>query len=413
LERKKIITWCLYDWAGNAFSTIIITFIFSSYFTKSIMPNIITGTSYWGWAISLSGILIALTSPFIGLIANNNAKRNPLFRLLTLLCIILTATLFFSTPKSNHIATTLGVVVIANTAFELALIIYNGYLYQLVEKQYYGRISGWGWGSGYAGGLCVLVISLWLIGSGVFTSSNSLNIRVTSILAAGWMLIFSLPLLVNLPRTKLKNIAPTKLKEHLAELKATLSYIICNRKILFFMLARLFYIDGLNTIFAFGGIYASGTFHLNFHQILEFAIGINISAGLGCLAFAWLDDKIGADKVIVTALIGLFLSTLTILITHNLHVFWVVSIGLGIFVGPLQASSRSYMIRLCNKNNVYKLFGFYSLVGKVTAFIGPFFVALLTEQFQSQRAGMSTVCVMLTIGLIIFIYSIKTPTKST
>jgi UMF1 family MFS transporter len=175
-----------------------------------------------------------------------------------------------------------------------------------------------------------------------------------------------------------------------------------------FLLARMIYTDGLNTLFAFGGIYAAGTFGMSFEEILIFGILLNVAAGLGAVGFGWIDDLLGAKPTIMLALVGLTAAGTSILLVDSQA--WFIALGcvIGLFIGPAQAASRSLMARLAPAEVRNELFGIYALSGKATAFIGPALVGWVTVWADSQRAGMATIPVFFIVGAIL-LWPLKDP----
>ena len=202
---KKVLNFALYDFANSAFTTIIITFIFSTYFAKQIAPTPILGQSYWGWTIGITGILIALIGPFIGSFADKKNCIVLFIRLFTICCIFFTSLLWFAKPSENYLFFTLIIVAISNFFYELSLIFYNSILKNVSKDTDLGKSSGIGFGLGYIGGILILIICI-----KVFIDNNALpfglskenaeNIRATSIVVSLWYLIFSIPFLFSLKK---------------------------------------------------------------------------------------------------------------------------------------------------------------------------------------------------------------------
>jgi UMF1 family MFS transporter len=165
----------------------------------------------------------------------------------------------------------------------------------------------------------------------------------------------------------------------------------------------MFYTNGLNTLFAFGGIYAAGTFQMSFAEVLTFGIALNVTAGLGAAGFAWVDDLIGSKKTVLIALSALSVLGLALVLVEAKPLFFVLGCLLGIFVGPAQAAGRALMARLAPKELETQAFGLYELAGKVTVFAGPLLLGLATDLFRSQRAGMSTILLFFVAGIIILL----------
>src|SRR5690606_28907536 len=172
-----------------------------------------------------------------------------------------------------------------------------------------------------------------------------------------------------------------------------------HRQAVGWLVTRVCYHDGLVSVLAFGGIYAAGTFGFTIERVLLFGIVINIAAGVSAIAMGLLDDKIGGKRTIVLSLIGLIVAT-TIAITATSEAWlWVAGILIGIFTGPNQSASRSLMGRFVPKAVENEFFGFFAFSGKLTAFVGPFLLGILTDATGSQRVGVSIVLVLFVLGL--------------
>ncbi len=176
------------------------------------------------------------------------------------------------------------------------------------------------------------------------------------------------------------------------------------KNVLWFLMARMMYIDGLVTIFAFGGIYAAGVIHMNTIQIIEFGIGMNVAAGIGAAAFGWLDDARGPKITILVALILMIIFGVSMLMVNSILGFWIFGMGLSLGFGPAQAAGRSLLIRISPKHLITEFFGLYNLSGRVTTFIGPWVLGLFTAGFKSQRIGMSTVFFFISVGGLLLLF---------
>lgn len=405
-DNRGLFSWCLFDWAHSAFPTVIITFVFSTYFTQAVAGSTIKGTAYWGWTMGISGIIVALLSPVFGSIADYTGRRKPWLAIFTLGTIIFTALLCYTRPSIHWLWWALIIVGAANACYEFTQIFYNAMMVSITPKAMLGRISGWGWGLGYFGGLLCLALALLLVTtSGLFPTHHAINVRMTTILVAIWFFVFAIPLFVFTPDKKpisFKLLFATK--KGLAELWETLCQVRRYSNIFLFLIARLIYTDGLNTLFIFGGIFAAGSFHMNYTQILIFAILLNLTAGLGAMLFAWIDDWIGAKNTILITLVGLMISGIVVLLIHSIMWFWIMAAILGIFVGPIQSASRSYMARIAPPRLTNQMFGIYQLSGRITAFIGPILVSTFTVVFNNQRGGMAVIFAMVLIGFILLLF---------
>jgi UMF1 family MFS transporter len=406
-RRRAIVSWALYDFANSPFTTLVVTFVYATYFTQAIADDPIRGTALWSRAVTATAIIVALGSPLLGALADRGGYRKLFVVLATLVCTAGTAALYFVLP--GQILAALLLLVVANVAFELGGVFYNAFLPDIAPPGRIGSVSGLGWGLGYFGGLVALVVALfgfiqpdtpWF----GFVKEAGENVRATNLLVAVWFLVFSLPLFLWVHEDR-SRVSPggAVLADTIAQLKTTFTQVRKYRQVVRFLVARLIYNDGLVTIFAFGGIYAAETFGFTLEQVLIFGIVINLAAGAGAILLGFLDDAIGGKRTIVVSLIGLMLATALATVATSPTWIWVAGVAIGIFSGPNQAASRSLMGRFVPAQAENEFFGFFAFSGKLTAFIGPFLLGLLTEVSGSQRVGVSVVLVLFVIGLVLLL----------
>lgn len=407
-SRRGLAAWCLYDWANSAFPTVIVTFVFAAYFTKGVATDVVSGTAQWGWTASIAALAVAVIGPVVGAIADHSGPRKPWLLLFTGLAAIASALLWTVTPETTSITRALVLVGVATFGFELGMVFYNAMLPDLAAPNKLGRWSGWGWGLGYMGGLSCLALTLvgfvqtdtpWF----GLDPATSEHLRITGPLVAVWMIVFAIPLFVLTPDRKKGLSLADASKRGLETLITTFKRIRQYSNITKFLIARMIYTDGLNTLFAFGGIYAVGSFGFSFEDLILFGIGINVTAGVGAALFAWVDDWIGPKRTILISVICLIFLSGALLLIESVTLFWVFGLALGAFVGPAQAASRSMMAHLAPIEMRTEMFGLYALSGKATAFLGPALLAILTESFQSQRAGMASILVFFVIGGVLLL----------
>jgi UMF1 family MFS transporter len=407
--RRALVSWCLYDWANSAYPTVILTFVFATYFTQGVAADPITGTAQWGFALTASGAILALGSPILGAIADRTGARKPWLATFTALGVIATAALWFVGPSPAFVALAVALVVLSNCGFEFGVVFYNAMLPDLVPPSRIGRLSGWGWGIGYAGGLVCLVIALFVLikpETPLFGLSKATaeHVRAATILTALWFAAFSLPILLWTPDRPARRVGFGRaVREGAQALMTTLRNVRRHRAVAVYLIAQMIYTDGLNTLFAFGGIYAAGTFSMSLEEVLMFGIALNVTAGLGAFGFAWVDDWIGSKTTIAIGLVAVTLLGAAILVVHDRTQFWALGLALGVFFGPIQSASRSLMAHLSPAEMRTEMFGLYALTGKATAFLGPMLLGWATLASGSQRVGMGTVLVFFVIGLALLL----------
>ena len=417
-SKKKMAAWCVYDWANSAFATVILTFVFSVYFGRGVVGDETLGASYWSYAVAVSAIFIAVLGPLTGAIADGTKRLKRALILLTCLCAGFTAMLWFATPTGGLgvILFVLGMLVLANVTFELSLVIYNSMLGAIAPPSSWGRMSGWAWGLGYMGGLvCLVIVLLGLVGLGEtppflsLPQENSEHVRASALLVAGWIIVFSLPMFLlfkDPPKQAKVKTKKSLVKAGFADLWQTLKSLRAHPHLLRFLIASAFYRDGLNTLFAVGGLYAAGVYGMSFQDILIFAIGLNVTAGLGAFLFSFVDDRIGSKRTILIALVALFCFGASTLIVDDKDIFMILALCLGLFIGPAQAASRTLAVRLSPPEMAGQTFGLYAFTGKSVSFLGPLCFGLVTAAFDNLRAGMVVILFFWVVGGLI-IWSVK------
>jgi len=414
-DVRGLVSWALYDWANSAFPTVVVTFVFATYFTQSVSPDPLTGTKQWALAMSASALAVAVMGPVFGAIADHSGARKPWLGVFTVLCIIASAALWWVRPEPGFAMLALLVAGFGNFAFETGMVFYNAMLPGLAPPSRIGRISGWGWGLGYAGGLlCLALVLLALVRPEVpwfgLSRDGAENIRASALLVAAWYAVFAVPLFVFTADRPVSGLGlGAAVVRGLGELRQTVRNVRALGHIVRFLIARMIYTDGLNTLYAFGGIYAAGTFGMDFSELIVFAIAMNVTAGLGAAGFGWVDDWIGPKKTVLIAICGLALFGGALIVVEGKTLFWAFGLPLGLFVGPAQAASRSMMARMAPPELTTEMFGLYALSGKATAFLGPALLGWVTVAADSQRAGMATILVFFAVGFVLLLKVPETP----
>jgi UMF1 family MFS transporter len=408
--RRGMVGWALYDWANSPFTTLIITFVFAVYFSRGIVGDEVQGQVLWGYVAGISAAIIALLSPLLGAIADAGGRRKPWILAFSGLCIVCSGLLWFAEPTANSILLAMTLVILGSIGFEFGIVFNNAMLGEIVSPKRLGRWSGWAWGVGYAGGLAALFVMLFgfiqteapLFG---VSTENAANIRAVGPLVAIWFALFVIPLLLFTPdRPAISLPVRLRVRYGLWALGTTLRGLNGEHANVFrFLIARMFYNDGLVIVFVLGGVYAAGRFNMVQMELIQFGIVLNVTAGLGAVVFAWVDDWVGSKVTIFIALIGLSCTSLGAVIVDEVTWFWVWGAALGIFVGPAQAASRSFMAHLAPPELRTEFFGLFSLSGKATAFLGPTAAAMVTAWSGSQSMGLGMAVIFFVVGLCVLL----------
>jgi MFS transporter, UMF1 family len=412
-----LLSWCIYDWANSAFPTLVTTFIFSVYFTQRVAADPVEGTALWSVSVVVAAIIVAVGAPILGAIADLLGRRKPWLACFTIITAIFVACLWWIEPSPEFALPGQILYAAAASAFGFATVFYDAMLRDIAPHGQIGRVSGWGWAFGYAGGMVCLLAAL-----GTLVLADPLpfgldaqhdeHIRATSLLVAVWYIIFSVPLFLftqDRPASGLSVVEAAR--SAVTSLRKSLAAVLAHHGLGRFLIAHLLFTNGLNTLFSFGGIYAAGTFGMTFEEVLKFGILLNLTAGTGAVAFAWISDIIGSKRTILIALTALTILGAAIVTTESKSLFVIFGCLLGIFVGPAQAAGRALMAKLAPRELETEAFGLYELAGKTTVFLGPLVLGTVTWLFQSQRMGISTVLLFFMGGILVLLPLIEPKEK--
>lgn len=399
-SKSARIGWALYDWASSPVPTLHATFVFAVYFTTSIAPE--NGTFLWSQMTSLSALAIALISVFAGRFADSKGLIKHALTASLVIGSLAVMGLWYAEPDTSFIFFALALSALSIFMMEISFVFYNALLVHLVPKEQMGRLSGIAWGTGYVGAVVALGIAL-----AVFIlpdtapfgldKQSAEHVRATMIFAGAWAILFSLPLFFFTPSP-----APTPHKgAYLSQLKTALNEARAIPGMVRFLIARMAFNDGLVTLFALGGIFAAKVFGFTQTEILIFAISLNISAGIGAIGGGWADDRLGSLRTIRYSLIGLIIFGSIAILAPTKEIFWGATILLGLFVGPSQSASRSYVARRAPQDSKASLFGLYMVSGKATSFIGPMIYGWLVFATGIERAGMAIVIALTILGFLL------------
>jgi UMF1 family MFS transporter len=434
--QSAVIGWMFFAWAAEPFFTLITTFVFAPYFAAHVAADPASGQSLWGFATAAAGLTIALLSPVLGAIADAGGRRKPWIAAFGALLVVGASLMWFGSPGNVGIIPALLVVyAVGIVGAEFAIVFNNSMMPTLVPPERIGRLSGTGWATGYIGGIFSLVLVLGLLAANPETGRTLLGFtplfgldpithqgdRIVGPLAAVWFIIFALPMFLLTPDYPAKRRPGEALHEGSTKLKQTLRELPERKSMAAFLLANMVYTDGLVSLFAFGGIYAAGTFGWSTIQIGTFGIILAVAGTFGAWVGGKLDDFLGPKRVIAGAIMILLFAIVAILLVDRNSILFIAvtppSPGGALFAapaeraylllgcligavgGPLQAASRTLLIQLAPKDRIAQYFGLFALSGKLTSFVGPLLIGIVTAITESQKAGMATLVLFFVVGL--------------
>ncbi len=397
-NRSQIFVWALFDFANTAFYVLILTVGYPLYFKEIINQGGKDGDWLWGLAFSISMIIVAIISPILGAVADYGAGKKRFLFSFTLLCILTTSGLFFTTESTVLLGMLL--LILANIGFEGGLVFYDSFLPEITSQRSYGRVSGYGFAMGYIGSLFTLLIAFPLYIKG-FVPENIFNVQISFLIAAGFFLIFSIPLFLFL-KEKNRN---ASLKLNFVSIgykrvKSTFKEFNKYKNIGKFLLSYFIYIDAINTIIIFSSIFARETLHFEISEIIIFFALVQTSAIIGSILFGILSDHFGQKRTLsLTLILWLIIVAIAYFVTSK-GIFYFVGVLAGLALGSSQSTSRSLMSKITPFEKKTEFFGFYSFFGKASAIIGPLLFGFISSGFN-QRIAIISVGVLMLGGLIL------------
>ena len=379
-KRSKLTTfsWALWDWAEQPYPTLMQTFIFPVYLTGTVAAGIKDADQQLGWATAIAGILLAVIAPVLGRRSDETGRRKLWLLINTGILVAITASSFFVEPKPEYFLFGLVLYGLGSVIQESAFINYYAMLKGVTTEKNIGRISGYAWGLGYVGGIILLLISLvgfvlpenpWF-GIG---KENAIHVRTIFLFASAWILVFTIPLLLWVPEIAKK--AGAKKESILQSYAGLWNQLKTLRKqapeTFKFLISSAVYRDGLAGVFTFGAVLGTLAFGFTTESIIFYGIGANIIAAIGAAIGGRLDDIFGSRAVILGSLVGLIASAVAMFTLRDLGAldYWIFGLLLTLFVGPAQASSRTFVARFTPHGREGEVFGLYQTTGRAISFL--------------------------------------------
>ncbi|MEN3038291.1 MAG: MFS transporter [Candidatus Kryptonium sp.] len=398
-KRFKIFIWTLFDFANTSFSVLILTTAYSVYFKEIVVENSEIGDFLWGLAFSISMLIVAFISPFLGAIADHSSNKKFFLFIFTYLCIISTGLMFFV----EHGDVLLGMILLifANIGFEAGLVFYDAFLPEITSERSYGRVSGYGFAMGYIGSFISLLIAFPFL-RGEFTPENMINVRLTFVITSLFFLLFSLPFFVVIKEKK--TISPGKIsyfKIGIDRVKSTFQNAARYKNIGRFLLSYFIYADGINTVIIFASIFARNTLNFSLVEILTFFLSVQSTAVLGSVIFGVIADSIGQKKTLSITLLMWIATSVGAYFCNDKISFYIIGFIAGAAMGSSQSTSRSLMSKIIPPEKKTEFFGFYSFFGKSSAILGPLVFGLVSSITGSQRIAVISVALFFIVGLFL------------
>lgn len=404
--RRELWAWCFYDFANSSFSTLIVTVAYSVYFIQVVAADVSSSgmaERLWFWGYALSMLVVALVSPVLGALADIRASKRRVLMVSTLLCVVCTALLWF--VHRGDVALGLLIFGLANIGFDVGFVFCSAFLVELVLPQQMGRLSGYGWGFGYVGGLLSLALAYPFIAGG-FADTNLASYRMSFAVTAAFFLIAALPTFLYLQERAQPRSVPARLPVWRAvtmQLRGTARRLATYRDLRRYFIAYLLYSDAINTVIVASGVFANKVLDFTPSDLIIYFLVTQITAGLGSVGFGFVADRIGAVRSITMTLvlwIGVVIGAAAVQ-THAQ--FYLIGLVAGAALGANQSVSRTLLGRFTPLGYQGEFFGFFSVAGKFAAILGPIVYGEVTAWTGSQRWAVLSMALFFLVGLAVFL----------
>lgn len=440
--RQRIWGWFFFDWASQPYSTLLLTFIFGPYFAQVATQHYMAlgatpeaagaaAQSYWGLTLGVSGLLVALLAPLLGAVADSTGRRMVWIWAFSAVYVLGALGLWWVMPGGGLLwgAACFGLGFIG---MEFATIFTNALLPALGTRDEIGAISGSGFAFGYLGGVVALAVMLLLFAESAETGKTLIGLdpalgldaaaregtRAVGPFTALWYAVFMVPffLWVREPRATHRKLS---LRPAVASLTGLLKSLRHRQSLAAYLAASLFYRDALNALYGFGGVYASGVLGWSIVEIGSFGVLSALTAMVASWIGGRADKRWGPKPVIAVCILILVAVCITVVgMTRTQifgmplpegsalpdRIFFACGALIGAAGGALQSASRTMMVRHTTPDRATEAFGLYALSGKVTSFLAPSLIALVTWISGSQRLGISPLIALFLLGLVLLLW---------
>jgi MFS transporter, UMF1 family len=423
-RRRSQASWALWDFGATGVNAIVVTFVFSVYLTSTVgsdLPGETSPASWLGRALAVAGLVVALLAPVTGVWVDAPWRRRRALALLTGAVVVLTAAMSLIRDDYRYLLP--GLVLLACTAAcnDLATVPYNAMLRQISTPNSAGRISGFGLAMGFLGSVLLLLIVYFgfISGDGAthgllhIPGADGQNVRAAVLLAAAWFAVFAVPVFLAVPaaehgdrqeRVGLFGAYRRLWSEITGEWRR-------DRNVVYYLLASAVFRDGLTGVATFGAVLGVKVYGISPADVLLFGVGASVIAAVGAALGGLLDDRMGSKPVIVGALIAMVAVAVTLMALSGAAAFWVCGLLLCLFIGPVQASARTLMLRMSADGKEGVAFGLFTTTGRAVSFLAPWLFSAFIDLFGTDRAGMGGICVVLVLGLAGML-AVRTPGRS-
>jgi UMF1 family MFS transporter len=383
--RRERVAWYLYDFGNSAYASVVLLAVYSAYFQKQVVGGA-EGSRLWGLTISIAMIIVAITAPIMGAIADYSGAKKRFLFFFTALSVIFTALLFFT--QHGTIALAIGFFLLAEIGYRAAQVFYDALLPEIAAPKEMGSIAGTGWAIGSAGGIVILLLILPPI---LLTDSSLLVVRGSLVVTAIFFAVASIPIFRWLKeRAQPQKLPPGEnyLSIAFKQLRETIRAARGFKEFLKFMLAYLIYNEGVIIALDFAAILGAILFGLQQTGLIIFFIVVQATNVLGALLFGKLQDRFGGKRSLTLSILLMVACIVALYFAQTQTHFFIIGAFVGVAMAGVQSVSRAMVATFSPPGKSGEFFGFFALTGRTSSFIGPavfgWLAADLSLWYQAQ-----------------------------
>jgi MFS transporter, UMF1 family len=414
-KRAQVLAWALWDTGAAGVSSIVVTFVFSVYLTGTVgqgTPGGATPASWLGRALAIAGLAIAVLAPVIGVWVEDPRRRRVVLTTLTAMVVGFVSAMSLIRDRPGYLWAGLALLGAAAACGDLASVPYNAMLRQLSTPQNSGRISGLGLAAAFVGSVGLLLVVYFgaIDGKGTtrgflqLPAGDGMNVRIAMLLAAGWFVVFALPLLLTAHRLPSPAAAFVPARRVMGGYRKLWTDLVAewrrDHNLVFYLLSAAIFRDGLAGVLTFAGVLGVNAYGISPADVLIFGVAASVVAALGAVIGGLLDDRIGSKPVIIGSLASIIAAGLTMMVLSGPRAFWVCGLLLALFIGPAQASARTLLLRMSSHGKEGVAFGLFTMTGRAVSFVAPWLFSVFVDVFGAIRAGMGGLCLVMGVGLL-------------
>jgi UMF1 family MFS transporter len=404
VRKREVFGWAMYDFANSGYTTVVITAVFAAYFVGGIAQKAEWATFAWTFALSVSYAIVMFTMPSLGAWADLRAAKKRLLALVTAGCVVSTAALAFAKPGSVALAMVL--IIVSNTFYNWGESLTAAFLPELAHPDSLGKVSGWGWGFGYFGGMLALGICLayvlWAQGQRIPAADFvPVTMLITAVLYGAASLV-TFRLLKERARPNPQALRQGGFAASLAQLKRTFSEARRYRDFMWLLACAVFYQGGVAVAIALAAIYAESVIGFAQQETMVLIFVLNLAAAGGAFAWGYLQDRIGHKIALGSTLVGWIATCVIAALSATKGQFWWAAAIAGICMGSSQSAGRALAGMFAPPRQLAEFYGLWTFAVRLSSIIGPLSYGAITwATGGNQRLAILSTAAMFIVGLVL------------